>query len=286
MTNMMTTRSSGPGFLTARVAVLITVLIAVLTRATAFAEDERQFRRAHNLAVGLAFTGITPKITASRDGGGSAAVDFERLGVQDDDLNYFLEYRWRFKPKWALILTASKFDGTGFASARETFEFDDITVDAGADVRANVEIDVYLADVLYQVYESENSELMVGGGIHALDLGASLQVQTFLNEEEASLDRAGATLLAPVPNLRFSYLYSTGRWGLTMNGGWLSANIDEYSGDFVYGHVRAHYRFAENWTASLGYQYTDIDVEQKRSLSTIGFDMVIDGPTFTVTYGF
>lgn len=262
------------------------ILAALPFAAAAYASDETLPQKQHHFSAGIAFTGVEPEVTAARHGGDGVAVDFGSLGVEDDDLNYFLEYRWRFSPKWALILATSKFDGTGVSSVRDSFEFDDTTFDVGADVQGRIEVDVYLADLLYRVYRTERSEFMIGGGIHALDMGASLQARAFVNNGDASLDRANATLLAPVPNLRFSYLYATPHWGLTMIGGWLSANVDDYSGDFFYGHLRGHYRFADNWTASLGYQYTDVDVERSRNLGTVAFDMVIKGPTLTVSWGF
>ncbi len=264
---------------------LLTLAAVVLAAAASASEDSLPYTK-HHFSAGIAFTGVEPEVTAARHGGDGVAVDFGSLGVEEDDLNYFLEYRWRFSPKWALILATSKFDGTGVSSVRESFEFDDITFDAGADVRGTLGVDVYLADVLYRVHRTERSEFMIGGGVHALDMAASLQARAFVNDEEATLDRGNATLLAPVPNLRFSYLYATPHWGLTMIGGWLSANVDDYSGDFFYGHLRGHYRFADNWAASLGYQYTDVDVERSRNLGTVRFDMVIKGPTLTVSWGF
>ena len=68
--------------------------------------------------------------------------------------------------------------------------------------------------------------------------------------------------------------------------GWLSANVDEWSGSFTYLHARAHYAFTHRWGASLGYQFTDVDVERDQGRRETAFDMQFTGPTLQVTWLF
>jgi len=279
-------RNSGSGTGFSKIAGAFVLGAAVAGAPVSRAQDDFLWERKHNLSAGVAFTAAEPRVTAIGENGRGGEADFKRLGANEDDLNYFLEYRWRFRPKWALVLASSRYDATGSSRVDETFDFDGITVEAGAETRAGLSIDVYLADILYQVRRTEHSELMIGGGVHALDLGAALQVRVFANDLEQTFEQTRATLLAPVPNLRASYVYARDRWGLSMIGGWLSANVDDFRGDFFYGHLRGHYRFADSWYASLGYQYTDVDVERRRPLSTTAFDLIVSGPTLTFSYAF
>jgi len=215
------------------------------------------------------------------------ATTLKDLGVGDNDTSYYAGYTFRWKPRWAIVGGAYSFKGTGGRTAQRDFNYDGVDYTAGAAVAAEVKVDAYLLDVMYSARRGDNYELMVGGGLHALDLGASITAEASIDGEAARATRSGTTLLAPVPNLRFSGVWEPAeRIVLAATFGWLSANIDDYSGDFVYGHLRAMYRFSDRFGLSLGYQHTDIDITQTRENSEINYDLRFNGPTIALTYAF
>jgi hypothetical protein len=128
---------------------------------------------------------------------------------------------------------------------------------------------------------------MIGGGLHALDMSAGLAARINIDDQEATGSGSGTTLLAPVPNVRFSGTWVLSRrFALQATGGWLSANIDDFSGDFRYGHLRLAYGITDRASLALGYQRTDIDVTEDRPRSEVNYDVRLDGFTLTFAYAF
>ena len=241
----------------------------------------------HTLTFGLADQKVDARIRATVDGFDPVGVDLEDLGVDNNDTSYYFEYRYRFSPRWSATGAFYSFNGSGGQSVETTFNFDGVEYEAGAAVRADFDIDAYILDVMYTAYRSESFEFMVGGGLHALDLGATIAAEINLGEGSVRDSSSAATLLAPVPNLRAAATWAINdRIAVHAVAGWLSANIDEYSGRFIYGHVRAMYRFTDRFGAALGYQRTDIDVTEDRERSELSFDADLYGPTLTLTYSF
>jgi hypothetical protein len=243
--------------------------------------------KTHVLSLGAAEQTMDAGIRATAGERDPIKLTLKDLGLGDNDTSYYAAYQYRWKPRWVLIGGAYGFKGTGGRTAQRDFNYDGVDYTAGAALAAELEVDAYLLDVMYSARRGDNYELMVGGGIHALDLGASITGIASINGEAARATRSGTTLLAPVPNLRFSGVWEpTERIVLTATFGWLSANVDEYSGDFTYAHLRAMYRFSDRFGLSLGYQHTDIDITQKRERSELNYDLRFDGPTLTFSYAF
>jgi hypothetical protein len=216
------------------------------------------------------------------------SLNLDDLGVDDSDTSWLVEYRWRFKPKWGLVVAAYTFENDGSIGVRRDFNFDGIEFEAGVKLDSEIEIDVYIADIMYALHQSDNLEIMVGGGLHVFDLGMAIEGRVFAGDLEATEETARSDLLAPLPNLRFQGFYAlTNRWGVGLTGGWLSASYDDYDGDFAYIHLRTTWLFTDRFSASLGYQYTSIDLTYEKSRHREAeFDVDMDGPTLAVSYAF
>lgn len=73
---------------------------------------------------------------------------------------------------------------------------------------------------------------MLGGGIHALDLEASIKGRAYVGDFEREGAKASSELLAPLPNFRGQVFYDFGHnLGLAASTGWLSVSYDD---SFVY----------------------------------------------------
>jgi hypothetical protein len=68
--------------------------------------------------------------------------------------------------------------------------------------------------------------------------------------------------------------------------GWMSANVDEWSGDFLYLFGRLQFLFTDKFGLALGYQFTDVDVSRDQRRRKSEYDMEFSGPSLQLTYGF
>lgn len=263
----------------------VTVNIAAVAAESAL--EDSLFGRKHVLYLGAARQSLDARIAATTPEFDPVELRIEDLGVDDRDSSYYLEYRYRFKPRWALAAGAYSFGGSGGKTSSRTFNYDGVEFTAGAELNASFGVDAYIVDLMYRAYSNDRVEVMLGGGIHALDLDASIGGRVQIDETSSEFRQAGSTLLAPVPNLRGTVDWAiSDRFEVNFVGGWLSANVQDYEGAFAYAHLRGVYRIGENFGVALGYQVTDVDITQSRQRGELSYDLMLDGPTFTLSYSF
>lgn len=270
------------------------VFTSLLTAHSALAQDSSgtrfsnsMFGGKHLISLGGAEQDADATIGASVNDAPLVELTLDELGIDDSDSTFFLEYRYRFSEKWSVLAATYQFSGTGGRTAQRDFTYNGVDFTAGTEFNASLEVDAYFVDLMYQVYESDNIEVKLGAGLHALDLGADISATVTIDDAEAGLRTAGSTLLAPVPNFRASGTWLLGdNFGLRFVGGWLSADIDDYEGSFSYAHLRAFYTFNQKLGVSVGYQVTDVDVTQNRRFTEIGYEVDLQGPTLTFSYRF
>jgi opacity protein-like surface antigen len=271
----------------------VALVLALVNAASAAAQsadtsfNAKLFGKKHMLSLGTTRQATTTTFRATRDNADPVSITLDELGADKRDTSYFIDYRYRVTPNWSLFAGTYQFTGSGGSISERDFNFDGVEFTAGAELQSKYEVDVYMVNVLYTVHRSDRLEVMLGGGLHAFDLSAEISGNVTINEQAGELRKAGSTLLAPVPNLRGSATWAlTDRFGIGLVGGWLSANVGDYSGDFVYAHLRGYYRFTDSLGVSLGYQLTNIDIERDRARSSVAFNSELDGPSLTLTYSF
>lgn len=258
-----------------------------LAQNSAPSEDTRLFHEKHVFSAGFTRQSTDATIGAAADGLAPIEITLDDLGIDDQDSSYYFEYRYRLKPRWSLFAGAYSFSGKGGRTSSRDFTYDGVEFTAGSELVADFSVDAYIFDVLYSVYRSDTLEIMLGGGVHTLDLGVDIGGQVFVGDQSTDFRQAGTTLLAPVPNFRGSATWAfSENFGMSFVGGWLSANVDDYEGSFSYAHLRAHYRMKRGFGAALGYQITDVDVTEKRTRGDLLYNIQLDGPTLTLTYSF
>ncbi|MEM1402498.1 MAG: hypothetical protein AAGG55_04155 [Pseudomonadota bacterium] len=245
------------------------------------------FGNKHLISIGGARQEADAFIRATAGDANPVSLSIEDLGIDDQDGTFFFEYRYRATEKWTVLAGGYTFSGSGSRTSERDFNYDGVDFTLGSTISSELGVDAYIVDALYRVYQSDTLEIDLGGGVHALDLSASISAELTVGDIEASEAVAGTTLLAPVPNFRAAATWMLGeRIGLRFVGGWLSANIDDYEGSFSYGHIRGFYSFNENLGVSLGYQVTDVDIIENRERSVIEYDVALEGPTLTFTLSF
>ncbi|MEH6608096.1 MAG: outer membrane beta-barrel protein [Halioglobus sp.] len=215
-------------------------------------------------------------------------IDLDDLALDDKDVSLSLEYRWRFAEKWLLAATAYTFKQDGSRRIKRDFNFDGNEYEAGASLKTSLQVNTYIVDVLYSVYRTERAEIMLGGGFHVLDLDTSIKGRAFVGNIERESAKGSSEILAPLPNVRAQGFYAlTDKWGMSINLGWLSANVDDYEGGFSYVYGRVGYSFTEHIALNLGYQFTDFDLKVQESRGREAeFDVGFHGPTLSLSYRF
>ena len=242
----------------------------------------------HMIMVGGSYQTADAEFRASVPDLPEVSIDLDDLAIDDKDMSWALEYRWRFADKWILTTTAYTFKQDGSRQVAREFNFDGNVYQAGASLDTELQVDTYIFDVLYSVYRTERAEIMLGGGFHILDLEASIKGRAFVGNIERESAKGSSEVLAPLPNLRAQGFYALDdKWGLAVNLGWLSANIDNYEGGFAYLHARVGYSFTEHMDVNLGYQFTDFDLTvQESGGREAEFDVSFHGPTLSLSYRF
>ncbi len=265
------------------------IMLIALGSVSSLAEQEHvYFEPTLMIGAGAAYQSADAELRASEPGLPEVNVDLDDLGMASDDWSWALEARWRFAPRWMLVGLAYRFDQDGQRVTERDFNFDGKEYEAGTTVDTDFQLNTYIVDVLYSVYRSNNSELLVGGGLHAIDLDASITGRAFIGDLEAKRARGASEVLAPLPNLRVQGFYGiTDRWGAWFAAGWLSANYDDFDGSFAYIHPRLGYVINDRWSVTAGYQYVDIEITKEES-NNRETELITDfhGPTFFLNYRF
>jgi hypothetical protein len=241
----------------------------------------------HLLLLGYTRQHADVELSAQRDPLPDASIDLDDLGTDDTYNSWLAEYRYRINERWGVVAGAFTFKVDGSREISRDFNYDGVEFEAGASVETDIEVDTYIVDVLYTAHRSDRAELLVGGGLHMFDFSAELTGRVFAGDLEASRSTASDDILAPLPNLRAQGFYAlTPRLGVAATVGWLSANYDDYDGSFTFLHARLLYRFDGGFGISAGYQFTDIELEEKKSNGSNEYNIEFDGPTVQLSYSF
>ncbi len=214
------------------------------------------------------------------------------LGMDDNSDSLQLHYSWRFAERWSLGVTYQKLELEGNGEAAFDFNFDGNDYTAGAAVETEFNMDTYLIDVGYAIVRNDKWQLEVGAGIHAFDIEAAI-AGTVAIEGEGIEDgtfqtaRAGADVLAPLPNLRAGVTFLiTPRWEVRAGAGWLSLEIDDIDGNYTYLNVGTEYRVTDHFGIGAAYSLSKMDVTSTDGDGLDSFDVEFSGPSVFLTYGF
>ncbi len=273
-----------------RAVLTLFVSVGMFFCASASAQEElgnTALTARHELVLGVFQQSADIVVAAALKGRPMRDISLDDLGVDDQYLSGLFGYRWRFKPRWTLFAHAFINRVSGETVVSRSFEYDDQVFEVGAALDSRFAADIYMLDVLYSVVKSDRFELQLGGGIHAFDVEVEFDANLAVNEEERNIRKSANDLLAPLPNLGMRMIYAlSDRWTLRFNTGWLSVNIDDYDGKYLFANATGEYRFSDHFSLGIGYQSTDMEVEHTSDNSLETFDISFDGPTAFLNYRF
>jgi Outer membrane protein beta-barrel domain len=267
---------------------LVLASLGIFSANNLAAEEHQYFQAKSTIGFGAAYQTAQAELRASAGNLPEVAVDLDDLGMDRDDWSWAMEGRWRYSPKWMLVGLAYTFGQDGSRSVEKDFNFDGKQFTAGGAVDTDLKVNTYIIDLMYSVYRSRNSEILVGGGIHAIDLDASISGRVSVAGIKRQRSTGSSEILAPLPNFRAQAFHAlTDNWGASVSMGWLSAKYDDYDGSFVYVHPRIGYAFDNGWAITGGYQYVDIELIHEKSRQRENeFNVDFKGPTVFLNYRF
>ena len=227
-----------------------------------------------NVKVGLSnpATGEIPIVDL---GGGSADTTVTSI---------WANVLWQAPERWSVGVSYFQAKADVERLSEQDFTFGDINVPAGTGFTADFETDFYVLNAFYDFYRAPNRSAGVGLGLYALDLSMSLETRV---GGAATGERASADTLAPLPTISAYYRHAfNDKWAVTVDGGWLSANIDEYDGDIVAAEVSVDYWFNDRWGVGAGYTYVDLDLTVDKDIFDQKYEVEYDSFFFYATFGF
>jgi len=273
-------------FLTAVCALLL--LSAVVPQEVSAEALHPHLTNKHRFSLGGYWQESEASLTAVRGNLEPTAVDLSTIGLKDRDFTMMAEYRYRKNPRWQYSASLYRYRQTGDLAAETEFNFDGVEVEVGSELDTLLTIDTYIFDAMYTLRRTDRSELTIGGGFHILDNDVVINTRRVVNgNDRPEVERGSASLIAPLPNLRATYLHALSpKLSLSATLGWLSLSYDRYDGDFRYLHLKGEYLVTDALGISAGFQLASVDVQENKERGHNRFDVEFSGLTLGVTYSF
>jgi len=214
-------------------------------------------------------------------GGENGEIDFdEGLNLGNPDNIFAAEMAWRFKGRWSLLVQL--FDSSDSTSTvlEEDIEWGDVVFGAGTGAVAGTDLNLARLFVGRQLDTSKYHDVGIGGGIHYLDIGASIEGTIIINGAQASA-RESVGISAPLPNIGAWYRYSISpRWAFRTRFDLLSADIGDYSGLLLNASLGVNYQAFRHFGIGAAYNYFELDVSINRPNWRGDIEMVYQGLYF------
>lgn len=246
-------------------AVCLTFL--VLMPAAANAQDHHALIDAKWWITAGAFI-TTTNFEASAKGtieGINRDFDFEEaLGFDDSPDLFQGELGWQFSENWSL--TAQYFNSTRNAQRTldESFEWEGVTYEIGATVSAETKFEVTRIFFARQFLDNGPHSLRVGLGVHWLSMRAEIAGEATFEDQTTGFRRAASAAEVPIPNVGAWYRYSPSKkWIFNARVDWLSASVDNYSGDIWNASGGVSYEIFDHISIGANYQFFQIGGDLK-----------------------
>ena len=188
-------------------------------------------------------------------------VDFDAgVKVNDSPQLFLAEIQWQFSENWNLGL---QYFGATRAVQRtldSTIEWEGITYEIGADVRAETDVDITRVVFSRHFRQKNGHHFKLAAGLHWLNVSAQISGDATLDDGSSVFAVSKASASLPIPNIGGAYRYSPSeKWLFSVRMDWFSASLDGYSGGIWNTMASTNYRFSEHLGIGLGYQFFQID---------------------------
>jgi hypothetical protein len=216
------------------------------------------------LRGGLISYDMSGDFSSTKEGQPEIKVDMDDLGLEEDQTTYFLGATFRLGERWRLRLDYFNYDDANDETVSRIIEVDDLVVPLNGKVDSSLDIDLYIANLSYDLYSSERAKFGVGIGAHVVDFDLEIKGK---DNNGTDLGEASEDYTVPIPNLFVGGLYAL-RNDLLFNygAGWMSMSYGDYDGELIFARGALE----------------DRDTGKKKE----NYDVEMPGPIFYMTVGF
>jgi hypothetical protein len=265
------------------------VLVCCLGFTSARAEEETSVNvldKRFTLYGGAQFYQADGEFGYIEEGQPDIKVDMDDLGLDEDAVTPVFGGIINFGRKWTLRLDYFGYHEDGKNTVDFSFDFEDVTIPAGALVDSSLDLDVYVANFSYNFIHSERARLGAGVGVHLADLEIKISGK-LTDPVEVDLGRGDASLFAPLPNLYVMGAYAfTDRFLIRGGGGGMSLTYGDWDGSLWFANAFLEYWPFNNAGIGAGYRYLDADVDYDPGHKKETYDFTLPGPVVYLTVGF
>lgn len=241
------------------------------------------------LNFGFFFPSKTLRIQA--DGAGpNEEVEFNKaFGFDNKETTLAFNLLWRFSKsdKWNLGIEYFGVKNNKTRNIEKEIEWRDVTFPVGVEVNSKSALNLFRVFFGRIISKGSKHELGTGLGIHALDIGTSLEGFAFVNEASTSFERRKVKVIAPLPNIGLWYVLApTEKLVLSARIDWFVAKIKNYTGALWNLAPGIKYQFFDHLGVGLSYRYfsTRLDVDNKFWHGNVFYDF--HGPLVTISSNF
>ena len=272
-----------------RIALLVSVLIGSVFCLNSWAADgsSPEWDKRLTLRGGAISYSASGDFSSTRDGREKVTLDLDDLGLDEDELSYFLGANLRLGDRWRLRFDYFRYHDDSKKTNKEFVEFDDLIVPPGGRIDSKLDLDLYVVNLSYDLYKSERAAFGIGIGAHVADFELKVSGKHTVDDEEVNLGSGSADITAPLPNLYVSGIYAFRdnvifRYG----GGWMSMDYDDYDGELIFANGALEYWPHKNVGFGAGYSYISADIDYDNGNKKENYDIDLPGPLAYITVGF
>jgi len=190
------------------------------------AATEKPWKR-FSLKLGAAISVSDTSVRLGAEGLGLSLKLEDLLGVEQSVSTIRLEGFWRFAPRrrHRLDFTWFSFSRSGFNSINQAIDIGDITIPANANIRTELDVDVYRVGYSYSFFQDNRFDLAVATGLYVIPIRFQLDAEglsdVFVSE----------SITAPLPLLGLRVdMAITPKWFLRSSFDWFYLEFGDFRG--------------------------------------------------------
>jgi hypothetical protein len=226
------------------------------------------------------------EFSSTQEGRPVIEINLDNLNLDKNTLTPVAGATLKFG-RLSLFLDYYGYHEEGARSAGFNFDFGDLNVPIGARIDSNLDLDIYVANLSFDLIHSEKARFGLGVGAHVADLDLAISATASVAGRELPLGEGNEDFTAPLPNLYASGAYAfTDKFVFRYGGGWMDLSYGDYDGSLVFADAFLEYWPFRHAGLGAGYRYVKIDVEYDPGTRIEKYDVKLPGPVFYVTFGF
>lgn len=271
-----------------RTLITSVLLLSLVESALGNAFIHPSMERKNSLSIGAFYQASDVVIKSSSNRDRSVGINLAALGLDIRDTTASIGYRRRLSPRVSIYFNYYSDTASASRLLETEVNFKDRIYDVGVLLDTEYKTKTLAARLTYDYYQTPNSALSVGFGLHAIQLESSFSGDARLQGFPiASPQVTTDDLLAPLPNFIFTGRHAfNDRLLLRMSAGWLSFNIDDYKGKILLAEVEVDYRITRSTSVAFAYNFNKIDVNHFERFFESNYNLVQDGPLFMIKWAF